>query len=199
MRVLPRLAAYFGHKVADGDLARVSSDESRVVVQPDFSIIVIGLNPAPAAELRRSASGPREGPVKVPDPQAHPRIDHQSGRGGLEARGDHRQARRHASTGVPANVLSEVRAGPAGPRQVESSTLTVLRCPDRDSADRVLTLLKRDAERLNDTLIGLAQTLTSAERAKLREHGILIETGKVDRAAEKTPAKKKTKRRKRGW
>src|SRR5207253_133719 len=48
----PRLDAYFGREVAPADLAGVDlSVASRVVVQPDFSVVVIGTNPAPAAEL----------------------------------------------------------------------------------------------------------------------------------------------------
>ena len=37
-------------------MAVASPKESRVVVQPDFSIVIIGLNPAPAAQLAPSAS-----------------------------------------------------------------------------------------------------------------------------------------------
>ena len=47
----PRCDAYFGRKVARADLAPAATAAARVVVQPDFSVIVIGLNPAPAAEL----------------------------------------------------------------------------------------------------------------------------------------------------
>src|SRR5207302_1557284 len=37
----PRLDAYFGRKVAAADLAGVAGGESKVVVQPDFSVVVI--------------------------------------------------------------------------------------------------------------------------------------------------------------
>lgn len=47
----PRLDAYFGRKVAAADLAGVAGGESKVVVQPDFSVVVIGTSPAPAAAL----------------------------------------------------------------------------------------------------------------------------------------------------
>ena len=42
---------YFGREVAATELAGQAPRRLRVVVQPDFSIIIIGLNPAPAAEL----------------------------------------------------------------------------------------------------------------------------------------------------
>ena len=83
---------------------------------------------------------------------------------------------RHASNEVPANVLREVRDWSQWVRQVTSSTLTVLRCPDRDTADRVMGALKRQAERINDTLVAIDQKkLTATERNKLRSHGIIIQ------------------------
>ena len=55
--------------------------------------------------------------------------------------------------------------------------MTVVRCPDRDTADRVLGALKKGAERLNDTTLALdADRLLPAERKKLRDHGILVGT-----------------------
>ena len=45
---------------------------------------------------------------------------------------------RHASNGVPANVLREVRDWSNWVRRVTTATLTVLQCPDRDTADRVM-------------------------------------------------------------
>ena len=47
----PLLDAYFGRKVTMAELTPTPEAAARVVVQPDFSVIVIGLNPAPAAEL----------------------------------------------------------------------------------------------------------------------------------------------------
>ena len=44
----PRLDAYFGREVAVADLAPPAEAAARVVVQPDFSVIVIGLDPAPS-------------------------------------------------------------------------------------------------------------------------------------------------------
>ncbi|MBV8312664.1 MAG: helicase-associated domain-containing protein, partial [Planctomycetaceae bacterium] len=46
-----RLGVYFGHEDNATETAGQAATQTRVVVQPDFSIIIIGLNPAPAAEL----------------------------------------------------------------------------------------------------------------------------------------------------
>jgi hypothetical protein len=82
---------------------------------------------------------------------------------------------RHASNEVPANVLREVRDWSNWVRRVTTSTLTVLRCPDQDTADRVMSAFKRQAQRVNDTLVAIDQKkLTSTERNKLRDHGIIV-------------------------
>jgi hypothetical protein len=68
----PRCDAYFGRKVSLSDLNPAATATTRVVVQPDFSVIVIGLNPAPVAELapfcERTTQGGGQGAVvlKIP-------------------------------------------------------------------------------------------------------------------------------------
>ena len=99
----------------------------------------------------------------------------------------------HASNEVPANVLREVQDWSNWVRQVTAATLTVLRCPDRDTADRVMGAMKRQAERVNDTLIALDQKkLTAAERGKLLGHGIIVE-------GEPGAQERKSKARKKRW
>jgi hypothetical protein len=63
----------------------------------------------------------------------------------------------------------------------------VFRCGDRDAADRVMTVFRRRAERVSDTMIAIdRQKLTAAERAKLLGQGILVQ--KVSEACETEPA-----------
>jgi hypothetical protein len=172
----PRCDAYFGRKLARPGQAPASEVAARVVVQPDFSVIVIGLNPATAADLapfceRASQRGsPGALVLRITRESVVKAVSH-----GLEPAEIVDRLRRHASNEVPANVLREVREWSAWVRQVTSSTLAVLRCPDRDTADRVMGALKRQAERVNDTLVAIDQkTLTAAERSKLRSHGIIV-------------------------
>jgi Helicase conserved C-terminal domain len=83
---------------------------------------------------------------------------------------------RHASNGVPAKVLRQVQEWSTWVRRVTSSSLTALRCPDSDTADRVMAAMKRQAERVNTTVVALGLTkLTTVVRNKLQEHGILVE------------------------
>jgi hypothetical protein len=75
-------------------------------------------------------------------------------------------------------------------RRVTSSTLTVLRCPDQDTADRVMSALKRQAERVNETLVAVDQKkLTATEYNKLQSQGILVE--RHSGATELKPRQKK--------
>ncbi|HZW33187.1 MAG TPA: helicase-associated domain-containing protein, partial [Isosphaeraceae bacterium] len=149
-----RLDAYFGREVAEADLAPSADVTARVVVQPDFSVIVIGPNPAPAAELapfcERTGRGASQGAVvlKITRESVVKAVSH-----GLKPAEIAARLRRHASNEVPANVLREVQDWSNWVRQVTAATMTVLRCPDRDAADRVMAVLKRQAERVNETLV----------------------------------------------
>jgi hypothetical protein len=186
-----RLDAYFGREVPREELAPAPDAAAKVVVQPDFSVIVIGLNPAAAAELapfcERATGGGGRGAMifKITRDSVVKAVSH-----GLKPAEIVDRLRRHASHDVPANVLREVQEWSNWVRRVTPSTMTVLRCPDRDTADRVLSALRRQAERVNDTLVAVDQKkLTSAERSKLLAHGIIVEG--YAHAGEGKPKKRK--------
>ena len=190
----PRLDAYFGREVARADLDPTSKLEAKVVVQPDFSVIVIGLNPAPAADLapfcERTTRGGSPGAMvlKITRESVVKAVSH-----GLKPAEIVARLQRHASNEVPANVLREVQDWSNWVRHVTTSTLTVLRCPDRDTADRVMGAFKRQANRVNDTLVAIDQKkLTSTERNKLRDHGIIVQgESEAPEGKSKVPKKKK--------
>jgi len=176
---LPRLDAYFGGKVAAADMAGAASGEARVVVQPDFSVTIIGLNPAVAAELApfcervRGHAGEGALVLRITRDSVVKAVTH-----GLAASEVLARLQRHASTPVPANVLREVRDWCDWVRQVSTAHLLAIRCPDKDTADRVVSALGKRAERLTDTIVGVAEDkLTTADRNKLLKHGII--TNKV--------------------
>ena len=167
---------------------------ARVVVQPDFSVILIGLNPTAAAELapfcERATGGGGRGAMilKITRDSVVRAVGN-----GLKSAEIADRLRRHASNEVPANVLREVQDWSSWVRHVVPATLSVLQCPDRDTADRVESALKRQATRLNETLVAIDLKLTAAERAKLRTQGIIIqpEPGAL-------PGRPKAKTRKKG-
>jgi hypothetical protein len=192
----PQLDAYFGRQVAKSELVGGAvTGESRVVVQPDFSVVIIGLNPAPAAALapfsERSTKGGGQGAMVL-------KLTRESVvravANGLEPKEIVKRLQTHATVEVPTNVLKEVEGWAGWVRRVTTSTMTVLRCPDRETADRVLGALKRQAERVNDTLVAVdLKKLTSVERTRLRDQGIIVQGG--SEPAAKKPAAKKPKRR----
>ncbi len=173
----PRLDAYFGREVAAADLAPPTEAATRVVVQPDFSVIVIGLDPAPVAELmtfcQRATQGRGQGAavLKITRESVAKAV-------GLGLKSADLVARlaQLASNEVPPNVLLEVKEWSNWARVVTPSRLTVLRCGDSDTADRVMAVLRRHAERISDTIVAIDHLkLTATERDKLRSQGILVQ------------------------
>lgn len=188
----PRFDVYFGRKVDRLALAPAAEVPTRVVVQPDFSVIVIGMNPAPVAELapfceRTTRSGGQGAIIlKITRESVVKAVGHGITPAEILAR-----LERHATIGVPGNVLRELENWSTRVRHVILSSIDVLRCPDRETADRVVAMFRRSSERLNETLVAFDRAaLTSAARNKLREHGILVE-----RTATASEHKKKTKRK----
>lgn len=172
----PRLDAYFGRKPAAAETSTPAPSQTRVVVQPDFSIIVIGVDMAPAAEL-----------VPFCDREKH------GGHGALTLRLTRESLVRAvaqgmspseiigrlqgvASNDVPANVLRQVSDWCGWVRRAKVSTGTIIRCPDAETADRVVAVLRKEVERLSESVVLLRRrSLSAAERSKLREQGVLID------------------------
>jgi hypothetical protein len=86
--------------------------------------------------------------------------------------------RTHASTTIPQNVMTELLGWCGLARTVSVSQVTLLRCPDAETAARVVAVLGKQAERVGDTAVALAGNLTPALRQKLQGQGVLVEGGK---------------------
>ena len=173
---LPRYDAYFGREVEQADFGLPIESAAKVVIQPDFSVVVIGLNPAPVAELapfceRTSRSGGQGAMIlKITRESVVKAVSN-----GLKPDEIAARLERHATKKVPANVLRQVRDWSRWVRLVTSSSVTLLRCPDSDTADRVMAALKSRCDRIGETVIAIKyETITSAERSKLKGLGILV-------------------------
>jgi hypothetical protein len=190
----PRLNVYFDRPLPEG--SNVAEETGRVVVQPDYSVIVIGGTSAPAAEL---APFCERVPGRSSAGSLTFRITRESVLRGIAngLTGEEILARlaRHSSMPLPANVLHEVHDWGGWVRVVPTAPLTVFRCPDAATADRVVGALGKDAERLNETVVAVPRgTLDAVIRNKLRSQGVLM---KREESSEALPVKKRKRRRSR--
>ena len=171
---LPRLVGLFGLPYESGE--DEASAATRVIVQPDFSLMVIGLDPAPAAELApfsERVSGHAGNGVLTFKITRESVI--RAASQGLTATAIVARLKKHASVDVPENVLQEVKEWAGWVRLVNIRQVTVVRCPDREAVARVVSVLGKKTERLGDTLVALhVPKLAPAERQKLQDQGILI-------------------------
>jgi hypothetical protein len=105
----PPYDAFFGREVTRTDRAEDANVTARVVVQPDFSVVVIGLNPAPAAamapfcERTTRGGGPGAIVMKITRESVVKAVSN-----GLKPTEILARLKLHASNEVPANVLHQV-------------------------------------------------------------------------------------------
>lgn len=168
----PRLDVYFG-RAAPPQSAALS--ETRVVVQPDFSVIVIGVDPAPLAELLpfcerlRERSSPGAAMLRLTRASVV-----KGAVTGLTSTEIIERLQRHCGTRLPGNVVHEVREWADWVRSVSAEPTMLVRCPDAAAADRVVAALGRGAEKLNATTVAFSADLSDANRRKLLEQGIVL-------------------------
>jgi hypothetical protein len=170
---LPRLEVYFG-KAATAPAQAAAP--TRVVVQPDFTIVVIGLDQGPVADLTpfcdRSRGRASAGSVTL-------RLSRASlFRGlamGLKPEDVLARLRKHASNELPGNVVTEVQTWCGQARTVDVAAALVVSCPDADTAGRVVSVLGRVAQRVGDKAVALdLKSITPGVRQKLQAEGIFL-------------------------
>jgi hypothetical protein len=82
---------------------------------------------------------------------------------------------KHASNALPKNVVHEVKMWSGWVRKVNVRTMVVVQCPDDETADRVMTALRKRGERLGATAVGMDQDrLSAADRKALKNLGVVI-------------------------
>lgn len=172
---LPRLDVYFGK----AESTPMPVDEAtRVLVQPDFTIIVIGLNPAPAASLapfcERARGSASQGSLTF-------RLKRESVlravAEGMSVSAMLECLERLSSKTLPTNVVAELREWGGLVRKVQVQSAMLFRCPDAATAQRVQGLLGKKAALAGDTMVAWPadEKLTAALRKKLQEQGIMVE------------------------
>jgi hypothetical protein len=192
----PRLDAYFGRRIVRETQAGAAATETKVIVQPDYSVVIIGTSHAPAAELlpfcERSSSGSAAGRgalvLKITRESVLQAIAT-----GLPPAEILVRLKRHATHELPANVEREVEGWTGWIRRVSVERLIVIRCPDREAADRVMGALPKQVERIQDTIVALSPAqLTPLECQKLLDLGIIVDGAPSSRASGPKPRAKPT-------
>jgi hypothetical protein len=169
----PRLDVYFG-RAAPPERGGTGVAPV-VVVQPDFSVLVIGVDPAPLVELLpfceriRERSSPGSATLRLTRASVV-----KGAVTGLSSAEMLERLQHHCNTPLPGNVVHEVREWADWVRSVSAEPRMLFRCPDAAAADRIAAALGRSAEKLNETTVAFSSELSDANRRKLLEHGIVL-------------------------
>ncbi len=170
---LPRLDVYFGRDLPVEASASVLG-ETQVVVQPDFSVVVIGVDRSPLAELlpfcEREPSRTGASVLRITRSSVV-----RASIAGLTGDEILNRLQRISRVPLPGNVVHEVREWSGWLRAVSSEPALLIRCPDAVAADRVVAALGRKALKLNETTVAFSSpTLDESERRKLIEQGVYL-------------------------
>ncbi len=170
---LPRLDVYFGHD-APVDASASAVGDTQVVVQPDFSVMVIGVDRSPLAELlpfcERESGHAGAAVLRITRSSVV-----RASIAGLTGDEILNRLQRISRVPLPGNVIHEVREWSGWPRAVSSEPALLIRCPDTVAADRVVAALGRKALKLNETTVAVSSPiLDESERRKLIEQGVYL-------------------------
>jgi Helicase conserved C-terminal domain len=172
----PRYDVYFGKAAMTPAFVQDGEQTAKVVVQPDFSIVVIGMNPAPAAELApfcervKGHAGQGSVTLRISRESVIKAVEH-----GMESGEILKRLEKHASNPLPKNVVHEVTMWSSWVREVDVRKMIVITCPDEDTTDRVMTALRKKGERLGTTAVGVDQDrLSAADRQALKKLSVII-------------------------
>ena len=147
---------------------------SQVIVQPNFDVTFLGESPAAEAEIARFAE--RRGRVMGALFQITRKSIFAAAAAGLTADSAFDVLDRFCTQAVPANVRREIQGWFAQCRKVTFESAILIRCPDRETALKVLALAKGSATPLNETV--LAYTDQGKQRTalikRLKETGVLV-------------------------
>lgn len=150
-------------------------NSGQVVVQPNFEIVFLSPSPHSAALLAPVAS--RRGTDQIGTIFEITRssiLD--AAASGMKAQEIVHLLKDASTHALPTNVRKQIETWCAQLRRIRQRYLTIIECPDRQTARRVLEVLGRAARPLTNTIIELKRdALTQTQRNKLAETGISME------------------------
>ena len=149
----------------------------RIIVQPNFEIMFLGPSPAAEAELGRFAE--RRGRGVGVLFQITRKSIYGAAALGMNADGVIETLDRLTAKSMPENVRREVRGWFAQTRRVRFEPTVLIHCQDEQVAARVIGLAKGAAKAITPTILQYRdhQRQQSALMKKLREQGVLVDTG----------------------
>ncbi|MDA1194274.1 MAG: helicase-associated domain-containing protein [Planctomycetota bacterium] len=151
---------------------------ARIVVQPTFDVVF--MDPAPAAEAELSVFCERTG-AHVGAVFKITRTSIQRAAASGVARETILEALERVATGaLPENVRREIEGWHARHAVLALERPYILRCGDRETADRVMAISRGSMERIGDAILLLAPGTRPAALAKLLEkHGFTLDAAGV--------------------
>jgi hypothetical protein len=148
--------------------------DSQVIVQPNFEVTFLGEAPAAEAEIGRFAE--RRGRQLGALFQITKKSIFAAAASGMTAKDVLEILERVCTREVPGNVRREIQGWFAQCRKVSFESVMLIRCPDRETALRVLSLAKGSATALSDTVLEYQDPGKQRPGLikKLKEMGVLV-------------------------
>ena len=147
--------------------------QAQVIVQPNFEVTFLG--EAPLAEIEIARFAERRGRQGVLFQITKKSIVAAAG-AGMTAESVLELLERVSTREVPANVRREIQGWFGQCRKIHLEQVTLIRCPDRETALRVMGLAKDSVTALTDTVLefrDISQKQRTALFKKLKEGGVL--------------------------
>jgi hypothetical protein len=148
--------------------------DSQVIVQPNFEVTFLGEAAAAEAEIGRFAE--RRGRQIGALFQITKKSIFAAAAAGMTAEAVFKILERVCTREVPGNVRREIQGWFAQCRKISFESVMLIRCPDRETALRVLGLAKDSATALNDTVLEYRDPGKQRPGLikKLKEMGVLV-------------------------
>jgi hypothetical protein len=147
-----------------------SATNGRVIVQPNFEIMILGSNLLAEADLTGfcERTGAKSGAVfRITRQSVQQALDRGARTGSILA-----TLRALSDCDLPANVATEIGGWAESRKTFVTRAATLIVCPDATVAARIRGLLPATTVVLNDTTLELTTPLTTPQRRKLEAAGI---------------------------
>ena len=159
--------------LADDFALQSAEAAGAIVVQPNFDIVFMA--PSPVAEAELSSFTERHGKHVGAVLKITKKSVWAAAAAGITAESVIAALRTHSSVPIPGNVEREIRGWMGQCRRASIRSALIIRCPDAETATRVLALERTKIERLTETVLELNDPSYRSKLVKrLREIGVFI-------------------------